>query len=119
MGYNCCDRFFKDFNGFRNHLDNFYANENEIECRWCYARWPTHDGKLRETHEQEEHWLQCSEPGCTYIFENQKALDDHVEEEHPPNFCNGCSRQFQNPNSLNQVGIRIDGAYDLLKFLGI
>lgn len=97
----CCGRWF-DGNSIRNHLDNSYAHSNEIECRWCYARWPTHAGKLRLQHEQREHWLSCDQ--CTYIFENETALEEHKEEKHPPNYCYGCKRQFMNLNNLNQVG---------------
>ncbi|KAI4193889.1 MAG: hypothetical protein LQ346_003805 [Caloplaca aetnensis] len=95
----CCGRTFT-YNGIRNHLDNSDYHTNEIECRWCFARWPTHDGKLRLGHEQREHWLSCDD--CSYIFESQEALQEHRDAEHPPNYCYGCKRRFQNPNNLNQ-----------------
>ncbi|KAL9046034.1 MAG: hypothetical protein Q9206_007177, partial [Seirophora lacunosa] len=94
----CCGRSFTQ-NGIRNHLDNSAYHENEIECRWCFARWPTHAGKARLAHEQSEHWLSCD--SCAYIFSSQAALDEHKDEEHPPNYCYGCKRRFPNLNNLN------------------
>ena len=96
----CCGRSFT-YNGMRNHLDNSANHYNEIECRWCYARWPTHAGKLRLKHEQAEHWYSCD--NCNSIFETEDALKEHVADEHPPNYCYGCKRQFQSLNNLNQV----------------
>ena len=96
----CCGRSFTS-NGIRNHLDNSSDHYNEIECRWCYARWPTHDGKLRLAHEKRNHWVACDD--CDYIFENDNTLQEHREEEHPPNYCYGCQRRFMNLNNLNQV----------------
>ncbi|KAL8949097.1 MAG: hypothetical protein Q9222_004768 [Ikaeria aurantiellina] len=95
----CCGRFFT-YNGIRNHLDNSSYHSNEIECRWCFARWPTHDGKLRLQHEQQEHWYACD--SCSYIFSTEAARDEHQDEAHPPNYCYGCKRQFMNLNNLNQ-----------------
>ncbi|KAK0516594.1 hypothetical protein JMJ35_001197 [Cladonia borealis] len=95
----CCGRSFT-YNGMRNHLDNSRDHYNEIECRWCFARWPTHAGKLRLKHEQAEHWYECDH--CNSIFETESGLEDHIADEHPPNYCYGCKRQFQNLNNLNQ-----------------
>ncbi|KAL8628377.1 hypothetical protein Q9189_005921 [Teloschistes chrysophthalmus] len=95
----CCGRSFTS-NGIRNHLDNSYTHNNEIECRWCYARWPTRDGRLRLKHEQQNHWKECDE--CNCIFETDSGLQDHKEDAHPPNYCYGCKRQFSNLNNLNQ-----------------
>ncbi|KAL8748974.1 MAG: hypothetical protein Q9184_006997 [Pyrenodesmia sp. 2 TL-2023] len=95
----CCGRTFTN-NGIRNHLDNSAYHENEIECRWCFARWPTHDGKRRLAHEQSEHWLSCD--GCSYIFSTEEALQEHKDAEHPSNYCYGCKRRFQSLNNLNQ-----------------
>ncbi|KAG7009721.1 hypothetical protein G7Y79_00002g008360 [Physcia stellaris] len=95
----CCGRTFTG-NGMRNHLDNASQHTNEIECRWCWARWPSHDGRRRLQHEQREHWLSCG--SCTCIFENESALQVHKEEEHPPNYCYECQRSFMNLNNLNQ-----------------
>ncbi|KAL8960864.1 MAG: hypothetical protein Q9183_005394 [Haloplaca sp. 2 TL-2023] len=95
----CCGRFFTP-NGIRNHLDKSSYHGNEIECRWCYARWPTHDGRLRLKHEQQNHWLSCDE--CSCIFETDSELQDHKETAHPPNYCYGCKRSFMNLNNLNQ-----------------
>ncbi|KAL8975989.1 MAG: hypothetical protein Q9205_007920, partial [Flavoplaca limonia] len=86
-------------NGIRNHLDNSAYHSNEIECRWCFARWPTHDGKLRLKHEKQEHWLSCD--SCNCIFEDEESLQEHKNEEHPPNYCYGCKRRFQSLNNLN------------------
>ncbi|CAL8575793.1 hypothetical protein XPA_001697 [Xanthoria parietina] len=94
----CCGRTFT-YNGIRNHLDNSAYHSNEIECRWCFARWPTHDGKLRLKHEQREHWAACDT--CNCIFSSEAQLSDHKDEEHPPNYCYGCKRKFQNLNNLN------------------
>ena len=102
IGYDCCGRRFNTFNSIRDHLDNSSAHSNEIECRWCILRWPSHAEKFRKEHEQQEYWPTCEEGGCTYIFENQKALDDHIEE-HPANYCDGCQNQFQSANNLDQV----------------
>lgn len=98
--YECCGRSF-EAKSLRQHLDNSYAHANEIECRWCFARWPTHDGKLRLKHEQKKHWYQCED--CTCIFSTRNGLQEHIDEEHPPNYCYGCQRSFQSPNNLNQV----------------
>ncbi|KAI4245570.1 MAG: hypothetical protein L6R40_002371 [Gallowayella cf. fulva] len=95
----CCGRSFTS-NGIRNHLDNSAYHANEIECRWCYARWPTHDGKLRLRHEQREHWLACEV--CQCIFSNEDGLQQHKDDEHPANYCYGCQRQFQSLNNLKQ-----------------
>ena len=78
----CCGRSFT-YNGIRNHLDNSANHYNEIECRWCFARWPTHAGKLRLRHEQAEHWYSCGD--CNAIFETEDAPQEHVADEHPPN----------------------------------
>ncbi|KAL9040147.1 MAG: hypothetical protein Q9180_002095 [Flavoplaca navasiana] len=94
----CCGRSFT-YNGIRNHLDYSAYHSNEIECRWCFARWPTHDGKLRLKHEKQEHWLSCD--SCNCIFEDEESLQEHKNEEHPPNYCYGCKRSFQNLNNLN------------------
>ncbi len=96
----CCGRNF-NANGMRNHLDHSAQHDDEIECGWCYARWPTHARKLRLQHEQSEHWYSCQD--CEGIFETKKELEEHEDEAHPPNYCYGCQRQFQNPNNLNQV----------------
>ncbi|KAL8662160.1 MAG: hypothetical protein Q9168_008300 [Polycauliona sp. 1 TL-2023] len=94
----CYGRSFT-YNGIRNHLDNSDYHANEIECGWCFARWPTHAGKLHLKHEQENHWLSCD--SCTYIFRTEELLQEHKDDEHPPNYCYGCKRQFQNLNNLN------------------
>ena len=98
--YECCGRSF-EAKGLRQHLDNSYAHSNEIECHWCFARWPTHDGELRLKHERNNHWYKCKE--CTLIFSTEGGLQEHVDEEHPPNYCYGCQRSFQSPQNLNQV----------------
>lgn len=103
--YACCGRTFDTYNGIRNHLDNSYAHSNEIECHWCTLRWPTHDGKARRKHEMDKHWCYCQEEGCDWRFESEDGLNEHMEDEHPPNYCYGCMRRFQNLNSLNQVRI--------------
>ncbi|KAI4269646.1 MAG: hypothetical protein L6R35_006675 [Caloplaca aegaea] len=94
----CCGRNFTA-NGIRNHLDNSAYHANEIECHWCYARWPTHGRKARLAHEQSLHWLACD--SCSYIFRTEEELQAHKDEEHPPNYCYGCKRRFQNLNNLN------------------
>ena len=98
--YTCCGRSF-EAQGLRQHLDNSFAHSNEIECRWCFARWPTHSGKLRLKHEQEKHWYRCKD--CTWMFQSENGLQEHIDKEHPPNFCYGCQRSFQSLNHLNQV----------------
>lgn len=98
--YECCGRSF-DVNGLRQHFNNSSTHSNEIECHWCFARWPTHEGKLRLKHEQDRHWYRCKE--CTCIFCYEDELQKHVDEEHPPNCCFGCQRSFHNPENLNQV----------------
>lgn len=104
MGYSCCGRHFKNYNGIRNHLDNSAFHVDEIECRWCTERWPIHAGRVRLEHEKAVHWLECdADEDCPYIFANQEALDDHVDEAHPPHYCYGCQRRFMDANSLNQV----------------
>lgn len=95
----CCGRSFTS-NGMRNHLDNSYNHSNEIGCRWCFARWPIHDGNLRLRHEQQNHWLSCGD--CSSIFAFEEDLEEHRDEEHPSNYCYGCERQFSNLHSLNQ-----------------
>ncbi|CAD6578905.1 MAG: hypothetical protein ASARMPRED_008887 [Alectoria sarmentosa] len=97
--YECCGRSF-EAKGLRQHLDNSYAHSNEIECHWCFARWPTHDGKLRLKHEQKFHWLKCKD--CNWKFSTEDGLQEHIDEEHSPNYCYGCQRSFQSPNNLNQ-----------------
>ena len=104
----CCGRSF-DYNGIRNHLDNSYTHANKIECRWCYARWPSHASKLRLKHEQDKHWYHCDD--CTYIFSSQEGLQEHIDQEHPPNYCYGCKRSFQNLNNLNQVSRSLPTAF--------
>ena len=100
--HTCCGRTF-EAKALRQHLDYSYAHANEIECRWCFARWPTHDGKLRLAHEEEKHWHKCGD--CTWSFSTEEGLQEHINEEHPPNYCYGCQRSFQNLNNLNQVCI--------------
>lgn len=100
--YECCGRTF-EAKGIRQHLDNSYAHSNEIECRWCYARWPSHDGKLRLQHEKKHHWYRCED--CEWKFSTKARLQEHIDEEHPPNYCYGCQRSFQSPNNLNQVNL--------------
>ena len=97
----CCGRTF-NHNGMRNHLDNSSYHANEIECRWCFARWPTHAGKLRLQHEQREHWYSCSD--CSSIFATTEELEEHKDDEHDPTYCYGCQRKFMSLHNLNQVG---------------
>lgn len=103
----CCGRTF-DANGIRNHLDNAAHHANEIECRWCYRRWRTHDDRARRQHEEDEHWLQCQQ--CDVICPNQEEMDDHVEENHPANYCYGCQRRFQGVSQLRAVCIGVGPA---------
>ena len=101
----CCGRQFST-NGMRNHLDNSSSHANELECGWCYARWPSgHAGskKRRLEHEQREHWLSCKD--CSCIFMNDDKLSEHRESAHPPNYCEQCKRRFQSLNHLNQVSL--------------
>ena len=102
--YECCGRSF-DAKGFRQHLDNSYAPANEIVCRWCFARWPAHEGSLRLKHEQRCHWYRCGD--CTLIFRSEAGLQEHIDDKHPPNYCYGCQRSFQNLSNLNQVRLAI------------
>ena len=110
--YECCGRSF-EAKGLQQHLDNSHAHSNEIQCHWCFARWPTHDGKLRLKHEEKRHWLKCEY--CTWIFKTKDGLEEHVDEEHPPNYCYGCKRSFQSPNNLNQVSRSIQQTFSQLK----
>lgn len=100
--YQCCGRSF-EAKGMRKHLDNSYAHSNEIECHWCFARWPTHASKLRLKHEMDNHWHHCKD--CTWRFKTEELLQVHIDDEHPPNYCYGCQRAFQTPNNLNQVAL--------------
>lgn len=96
----CCGRTFTH-NGMRNHLDNSGYHADEIECGWCFARWPAYDDEARLEHEQEEHWLPCQQ--CDFIFKNDDALNQHVKDAHPPPYCYVCQREFNNENNLNMV----------------
>lgn len=112
--YECCGRTF-EARALRQHLDNSYAHANEIGCRWCFARWPTHHGKLRLAHEQKKHWYRCDD--CTWSFSTKEGLQEHIDEEHPPNYCYGCQRSFKNPNNLDQVTLALRPTHIVLKRL--
>ena len=100
--HECCGRSFET-KALRQHLDNSYAHSNEIECRWCFARWPTHDGRLRLKHEKRHHWYRCED--CTWMFDSKDGLQEHIDEEHPPNYCYGCQRSFKSLNNLKMVSL--------------